>query len=117
MEGHNTIVKFSRIRRLVKPRTGTDYNREKRVRDNACKLVRDFGRMYEEEMERVLDIGDYMNRLTRDNVTPEDLFGRAIRNLHSLESIFIAERRTIRRNDIRAVIADGLGPDVPDTPN
>jgi len=56
-------------------------------------------------MEEIIDIRDLMNRLVSYNVTPEDLIGCALRNLHSLEAKFMIESRLALRNNIRATTA------------
>lgn len=56
-------------------------------------------------MEEVIDIRDCMNKMIERNTTPEDLFGRAIRNLHSAENFCIREHRIALRNNIRVTIA------------
>lgn len=37
-----------------------------------------------------------MNKLINSNITPEDLFGHAIRNLHSVENVFIRNKNLYR---------------------
>lgn len=45
-------------------------------------------------MEEIVDICDLMNKLVLNNVTPEDMIGCALRNLHSVESAHTLSRWT-----------------------
>lgn len=56
-------------------------------------------------MERLIDIQELMGRLSRGNITPEEMIGCAIRNLYSLEASSVLEHRVALRNSVRSVIA------------
>lgn len=55
-------------------------------------------------MAEVLDIEELIDRLTRSNITPEELVERTIRNLYSIEKYFMTRRDRSTRNMIRATI-------------
>lgn len=53
----------------------------------------------------LIDINDFIRRLVANNITPEDLVARTLRNLYSFKCSYIVERRIALRNNIRACIA------------
>jgi len=57
-------------------------------------------------MEEIVDICDLMNKLVSNNVTPEDMIGCALRNLHSVEAYFASVGKSASRNNIRTTTAD-----------
>lgn len=56
-------------------------------------------------MEEILDIPEYMSAMNRNNISPEEIFGRAIRNLHMVENYFAEKYNLALRNNTRATIA------------
>lgn len=54
-------------------------------------------------METILDINSLIDRLLRDNVTPEELVNRAIRK-YLIESCFMSPNMISIRNSVRATI-------------
>lgn len=56
-------------------------------------------------MERLICVSDLMNTLIRNNTSPEQLVGCAIRNLYSLDSQFLQENKILHANSIRSTIA------------
>jgi len=55
-------------------------------------------------MEEILNIQGYMSTINRNNTPPEEVFGRAIRNLHIVENYFVGKHLALR-NNTRATIA------------
>lgn len=56
-------------------------------------------------MADLLDVEDLIDNLNRANVTPEELIGRAIRELYGLKEHHAFSRKLYHRNKLRAVIA------------
>lgn len=56
-------------------------------------------------MEEVIDISVLIDRLLRNNTTPEELIGQAVKNLYVIESHFLSRSTIDTRDNVRAIIA------------